>query len=315
MAIWSRKPGALKSCPKANSFNDRKLAELDWMPLRTARISDIGFKNLMRVMNALGLDLRVTQLNEESRLRLSSSFKSATHIVKFWDAAEYRELARRMSSSASKSRSGLSLLSPNSACRNQGMLWLSNVSISEPMARISGSKIFVCSMAFLHRVNTTADTKPDFLGAQGNSFARWIGKSPDRPVQIVRPELRNPQRRCSSQKLWHHIFGCRRRRTTRAGLRFNHDDSLHTGRRDGAHSGWLQEVAGSPGADLALRTTVLGIVSFTLPWRGRVGSHRAKQDARRGGGSSGRSRCSTPPRRFASPHERAPLVPDPSRGG
>jgi serine/threonine-protein kinase HipA len=30
---------------------------------------------------------------EEGSLRLSSSFKSATHIVKFWDAAEYPELA------------------------------------------------------------------------------------------------------------------------------------------------------------------------------------------------------------------------------
>ena len=32
--------------------------------LENGRISDIGFKNLMRVMNALGLDLRVTQLND-----------------------------------------------------------------------------------------------------------------------------------------------------------------------------------------------------------------------------------------------------------
>jgi transcriptional regulator with XRE-family HTH domain len=32
--------------------------------LENGRISDIGFKNLMRVINALGLDLRVTQLNE-----------------------------------------------------------------------------------------------------------------------------------------------------------------------------------------------------------------------------------------------------------
>jgi transcriptional regulator with XRE-family HTH domain len=32
--------------------------------LENGRISDIGFKNLMRVMNALGLDFRITQLNE-----------------------------------------------------------------------------------------------------------------------------------------------------------------------------------------------------------------------------------------------------------
>jgi transcriptional regulator with XRE-family HTH domain len=32
--------------------------------LENGRISDIGFKNLMRIMNALGLDFRVTQLNE-----------------------------------------------------------------------------------------------------------------------------------------------------------------------------------------------------------------------------------------------------------
>lgn len=31
--------------------------------LENGRISEIGFKNLMRVMNALGLDLRATQLN------------------------------------------------------------------------------------------------------------------------------------------------------------------------------------------------------------------------------------------------------------
>jgi transcriptional regulator with XRE-family HTH domain len=31
--------------------------------LENGRISEIGFKNLLRVMNALDLDLRVTQLN------------------------------------------------------------------------------------------------------------------------------------------------------------------------------------------------------------------------------------------------------------
>jgi DNA-binding Xre family transcriptional regulator len=33
--------------------------------LENGRISEIGFKNLLRVMNSLGLDLRVTQLNND----------------------------------------------------------------------------------------------------------------------------------------------------------------------------------------------------------------------------------------------------------
>ena len=55
---------------------------------------------------------------------------------------------------------------------------------------------------------------------------------------------------------------------------------------------------------------------FTLPWRGRVGSHRAKQDASRGGvkvsqhGRRSRRETVTPPRR--SFHSRRP---SPSRGG
>jgi transcriptional regulator with XRE-family HTH domain len=32
--------------------------------LENGRISDIGFKNLMRIMNALGLDFRITELND-----------------------------------------------------------------------------------------------------------------------------------------------------------------------------------------------------------------------------------------------------------
>ena len=32
--------------------------------LENGRISDIGFKNLMRILNALGLDFRITQLND-----------------------------------------------------------------------------------------------------------------------------------------------------------------------------------------------------------------------------------------------------------
>ena len=33
--------------------------------LENARAADIGFKNLLRVMNAIGLDLRVTTLNRQ----------------------------------------------------------------------------------------------------------------------------------------------------------------------------------------------------------------------------------------------------------
>ena len=32
--------------------------------LENGRVSDIGFKNLMRIMNALGLDFRITELND-----------------------------------------------------------------------------------------------------------------------------------------------------------------------------------------------------------------------------------------------------------
>jgi transcriptional regulator with XRE-family HTH domain len=32
--------------------------------LENGRISEIGFKNLMRIMNALGLDFRITELND-----------------------------------------------------------------------------------------------------------------------------------------------------------------------------------------------------------------------------------------------------------
>ncbi len=62
---------------------------------------------------------------------------------------------------------------------------------------------------------------------------------------------------------------------------------------------------------------------FTLRWRGRVGSHRAKQDARRGGvmhqlGHRSKRKTVTPPRRsFHSrrPRERASLVSTPPGEG
>jgi transcriptional regulator with XRE-family HTH domain len=49
--------------------------------LENGRISDIGFKNLMRVMNALGLDLRVTQLND-SRPTLEDLVEEDEHAAR-----------------------------------------------------------------------------------------------------------------------------------------------------------------------------------------------------------------------------------------
>jgi hypothetical protein len=49
-----------------------------------------------------------------------------------------------------------------------------------------------------------------------------------------------------------------------------------------------------------------GLDDFTLPWRGRVGSHGAQRNARRGGvtvsqlGHCSKRETVTPPRRFAS---------------
>jgi serine/threonine-protein kinase HipA len=114
---------------------------------------------------------------EGSGLRLSSSFKSATHIVKFWDAAEYPELAANEFFCLQIARR-LKFAVPQFSLSQSGQPWLSDVSILQPMADISDSRIFVCSMAFLHPANTTEDTKPDFLGARGNSFARSIGQKP-----------------------------------------------------------------------------------------------------------------------------------------
>ena len=46
--------------------------------LENGRISDIGFKKLMRVMNALGLDFRLTQLND-SRPTLEDLIEEDEH--------------------------------------------------------------------------------------------------------------------------------------------------------------------------------------------------------------------------------------------
>jgi transcriptional regulator with XRE-family HTH domain len=46
--------------------------------LENGRISDIGFKNLTRIMNALGLDFRITQLND-SRPTLEDLVEEEEH--------------------------------------------------------------------------------------------------------------------------------------------------------------------------------------------------------------------------------------------
>ena len=59
----------IKSTRKAKGWSQTKLAEKSGVSrarieaLENARIAEIGFKHLMRIMNSLGLDLRLTQLN------------------------------------------------------------------------------------------------------------------------------------------------------------------------------------------------------------------------------------------------------------
>jgi transcriptional regulator with XRE-family HTH domain len=59
----------IKSTRKAKGWSQTKLAEKSGVSrarieaLENSRIAEIGFKNLMRVMNSLDLDLRITQLN------------------------------------------------------------------------------------------------------------------------------------------------------------------------------------------------------------------------------------------------------------
>jgi transcriptional regulator with XRE-family HTH domain len=59
----------IKATRKAIGWSQTKLAEKSGVSrarieaLENARIAEIGFKHLMRVMNSLGLDLRLTQLN------------------------------------------------------------------------------------------------------------------------------------------------------------------------------------------------------------------------------------------------------------
>jgi transcriptional regulator with XRE-family HTH domain len=59
----------IKADRKARGWSQTKLAEESGVSrarieaLENGRIAEIGFKHLMRVMNSLDLDLRVTQLN------------------------------------------------------------------------------------------------------------------------------------------------------------------------------------------------------------------------------------------------------------
>ncbi len=59
----------IKATRKAKDWSQTKLAEKSGVSrarieaLENARIAEIGFKHLMRVINALDLDLRLTQLN------------------------------------------------------------------------------------------------------------------------------------------------------------------------------------------------------------------------------------------------------------
>jgi transcriptional regulator with XRE-family HTH domain len=59
----------IKTARKTKGWSQTELSEKSGVSrarieaLENARIAEIGFKHLMRIMNSLGLDLRVTQLN------------------------------------------------------------------------------------------------------------------------------------------------------------------------------------------------------------------------------------------------------------
>ena len=61
----------LKAIRKAKGWSQRELAEKSGVSrarieaLENARIGEIGFKHLMRIMHALSVDLRFTQLNRD----------------------------------------------------------------------------------------------------------------------------------------------------------------------------------------------------------------------------------------------------------
>lgn len=59
----------IKATRKARAWSQKTLADQSGVSrarieaLENARIPEIGFKHLMQIMNALGLDLRITQFN------------------------------------------------------------------------------------------------------------------------------------------------------------------------------------------------------------------------------------------------------------
>ena len=59
----------IKATRKAKGWSQTKLAEKSGVSrarieaLENARIAEIGFKHLMRVLNSIDLDLRITELN------------------------------------------------------------------------------------------------------------------------------------------------------------------------------------------------------------------------------------------------------------
>jgi transcriptional regulator with XRE-family HTH domain len=59
----------IKATRKAKGWTQTRLAHASGVSrarleaLENARIAEIGFKHLLRILNALGLDLRVTELN------------------------------------------------------------------------------------------------------------------------------------------------------------------------------------------------------------------------------------------------------------
>jgi transcriptional regulator with XRE-family HTH domain len=59
----------IKAARKAKGWSQTRLAQAAGVgrarleALENARVAEIGFKHLLRILNALGLDLRVTELN------------------------------------------------------------------------------------------------------------------------------------------------------------------------------------------------------------------------------------------------------------
>jgi transcriptional regulator with XRE-family HTH domain len=59
----------IKATRKTKGWSQTKLAEVSGVSrarleaLENARLAEIGFKHLLRILNALDLDLRLTQLN------------------------------------------------------------------------------------------------------------------------------------------------------------------------------------------------------------------------------------------------------------